>query len=186
MPRMAKATFTRRTHEYDDVYTFRFHHPDPNYQAGMFAHLQLGSIFSANRDFSYASAPHEDEVAFVAHVDTGSAFKSRLNALEPGDRAWVFRRAGHLRLPDTTERPIQFIAGGVGMAPFRSLILSAGVRGGYDLGLVQVQRGNDFLYRQEVEPLLTRYTPVAPEQFLAQVRFTALEQPDALFYLCGS
>ena len=183
---MAKATFIRKTHEYDDVYTFRFRQPERNYSAGMYANLQVGGPFSAKRDFSYASAPHEDELAFVAHVDTGSSFKRRLHALEPGDEVWVYRRAGHVRLPETTERPVQFIAGGVGMAPFRSLILSGAARGGYDLRLVQVQRGDDFLYRDELEPLLKEYTPVAPEQFLAQVRTAAIEQPDALFYLCGS
>lgn len=183
---MAKATFTRKTHEYDDVYTFRFRHPEPAYQSGMYAHLQVGGLFSAKRDFSFASAPYEEEVAFVAHVDTGSDFKRRLGSLERGDQVWVFRRAGHVRLPETTRRPIQFIAGGVGMAPFRSLILSAAARGGYDLRLIQVQRGDDFLYRRELEPLLDRYTPVVPEQFLTQVRSAALEQPDALFYICGS
>ena len=186
MARMAKATFTRKTHEYDDVYTFRFHHPEPGYRSGEYVHLQVGSIFSPKRDFSYASAPHEDELAFVVHVDTGSAFKRRLSSLEPGDQVWVYRRAGHVRLPDTPERPLQFIAGGVGMAPFRSLILSAAAAGGYDLRLIQVQRGDEFLYRKELEPLLDRYAPVAPEQFLAQVRAAALEQPDAIFYLCGS
>jgi ferredoxin-NADP reductase len=30
------------------------------------------------------------------------------------------------------------------------------------------------------------YTPVAPERFIEQVRNTARDQPDALFYLCGS
>ena len=109
-----------------------------------------------------------------------------MQALEPGDQVWVYRRAGHVSLPETTERPVQFIAGGVGMAPFRSLILTAAARGGYDLRLIQVQRGDDFLYRRELEPLLDRYTPVAPEQFLPQVRAAALEQPDALFYVCGS
>ena len=183
---MAKATFTRRTHEYDDVYTFRFSQPEQSYRAGMYANLQVGSPFSAKRDFSFASAPHEEELAFVMHVDTGSRFKHRLQALEPGDQVWVYRRAGHVKLPESTARPVQFIAGGVGMAPFRSLILSASARGGYDLGLIQVQRGEDFLYRQELEPLLGHYTPVAPDQFLAQVRAAAREQPDALFYVCGS
>lgn len=183
---MAKATFTRKTHEYDDVYTFRFRQPAATYRAGMYVNLQVGGLFSAKRDFSYASAPHEEELAFVAHVDTGSGFKRRMSTLEPGDQVWVYRRGGHVRLPQATDRPLQFIAGGVGMAPFRSLILSAAAQGGYDLRLIQVQRGDDFLYRRELEPLLTRYTPVAPERFLAQVRAAALAQPDALFYLCGS
>ncbi|TXK18842.1 ferredoxin--NADP reductase [Homoserinibacter sp. GY 40078] len=183
---MGRATFTSKTHEYDDVYTFRFRQPEANYQSGMYVNLVVGALFSAKRDFSYASAPHEGELAFVAHVDTGSAFKRRLSALEPGDPVWVYRRAGHVRLPETPARPLQFIAGGVGMAPFRSLILTAAAQGGFDLNLIQVQRGDDFLYRRELEPLLTRYAPVAPEQFLAEVARAARERPESIFYVCGS
>ncbi|MFT3889014.1 MAG: FAD-dependent oxidoreductase [Arachnia sp.] len=185
---MPTAVLTRKTHEYDDVYTFRFRQPEVRYRAGMYAHLQVGNFFSRDgmREFSIASAPHEDELAFVAHIDTGSGFKRRLAALRPGDTAKVYGIAGHIGLPKSTERPIQFIAGGVGMAPFRSLILTAALQGGYDMRLLQVQRGTDFLYREELAPLLGGYTPVAPERFLDQVRSTGLDQPDALFYLCGS
>lgn len=185
---MPTAVFTRKVHEYDDVYTFRFRQPDIRYRAGMYAHLQFGSFFSRDgmREFSIASAPHEDELAFVAHVQTGSGFKRRLAALQEGDPIRLYGIAGHISLPTTTERPLQFIAGGVGMAPFRSLILTAARQGGYDLRLLQVQRGEDFLYRQELEPLLDQYAPVAPQQFLEHVRATARAQPDALFYVCGS
>ena len=185
---MPTAVLTRKTHEYDDVYTFRFRQPEIRYRAGMYAHLQLGSFFSRDgmRELSIASAPHEDELAFVAHVDTGSGFKRRLNALQPGDPAKVYGIAGHIGLPKSGERPIQFIAGGVGMAPFRSLILTAALQGGYAMRLLQVQRGADFLYEDELAPLLDTYAPAAPEHFIEHVRNVARDQPQALFYLCGS
>ncbi|MDR1186859.1 MAG: FAD-dependent oxidoreductase [Bifidobacteriaceae bacterium] len=185
---MPTAFLTRKTHEYADVYTFRFRQPEVRYRAGMYAHLQVGSFFSRDgmRRFSIASAPHEDELAFVAHVDTRSGFKRRLAALQPGDTAKVYGIAGHIGLPKSGDRPIQFIAGGVGMAPFRSLILTAALQGGYTMSLLQVQRGTDFLYKEELAPLLDDYVSVAPERFLELVRNTAHAQPDALFYLCGS
>jgi ferredoxin-NADP reductase len=185
---MPTAVLTRKTHEYDDVYTFRFRQPEIRYRAGMYAHLQVGNLFSRDgmRRFSIASAPHEDELAFVAHVDTGSGFKRRLAALQPGDTAKVYGIAGHIGLPKSGDRPIQFIAGGVGMAPFRSLILTAALQRGYTMSLLQVQRGTDFLYKEELAPLLDDYVAAAPERFLELVRNTAHAQPDALFYLCGS
>jgi ferredoxin-NADP reductase len=185
---MPTAIFTRKTHEYDDVHTFRFRRGGIRYRAGMHAHLQLGRLLSGDgmRVFSIASAPHEDELAFVAHVDTGSGFKRRLHTLQPGDTAKVYGIGGHIALPQSVERPIQFIAGGVGMAPFRSLILTAATRGGYTMRLLQVQRGANWLYQRELAPLLDTYTPVAPKHFLEQVRNAAHDQPEALFYLCGS
>ncbi|HEY0187879.1 MAG TPA: FAD-dependent oxidoreductase [Cellulomonas sp.] len=185
---MPTATFTGKVHEYDDVYTFRFRQPEVRYRAGMYVHLQLGNFFASRwmHEFSIASAPHEDELAFVAHVDTGSDFKRRLDALRPGDPIKFYGIGGHISLPRTTGTPIQFIAGGVGMAPFRSLILTAARQGGYDLRLLQVQRGSAFLYQDELSPLVDEHTRVAPEDFLENVRATARENPDALFYICGS
>ena len=185
---MPTAVFTRKVHEYDDVYTFWFHQPDLRYRAGMYAHLQLGSFFSRDgmRELSIASAPHEDELAFVAHIDTGSGFKRRLHALQSGDPVKLYGIAGHIGLPKTPERGIQFIAGGVGMAPFRSLILTAARRGGYRMRLLQVQRGDDYLYQDELGPLVAEHIRVGPDAFLEQVRAAAHDQPDALFYICGS
>jgi ferredoxin-NADP reductase len=185
---MPTIILTRKTHEYDDVYTFRFRSPQIRYRSGMHAHLQLGSLFSRDgmRVFSIASAPHEDDLAFVAHVDTGSGFKRRLAALRPGGAAKVYGITGRMGLPQSGERPIQFIAGGVGMAPFRSLILTAASRGDYTIRLLQVQRGGDFLYRSELAPLLDAYTPVPPVHFREQGRQAALARPEALFYICGS
>jgi ferredoxin-NADP reductase len=71
------------------------------------------------------------------------------------------------------------------MAPFRSLILAGHHRGGFDMRLLQVQRG-DFLYRHEVEPLVAHYAGVRPEDLVESVQSQARKLPEALFYICGS
>lgn len=179
------AAFVRKAHEYDDVYSYYFHHPTLSYQAGRYAHLQLGSMKERLvQELSFASAPSEPELRFTVHTGSGSTFKKRLDALQPGERARVWMIRGRLRLPATTGRPLVFIAGGVGMAPFRSLILAARERGGFTTHLLQVQRG-EFLYRDDVEPIVDSYEGVRPDDFLDGVHALATI-PNALFYVCGS
>ncbi len=71
------------------------------------------------------------------------------------------------------------------MAPFRSLILEAARRSGYDITVVQVQRG-EHLYRRELAPLVSRYEAVGPDQFEHVVGQVAQQVPGARFYACGS
>src|SRR5262249_46318510 len=140
----------------------------------------------AVRELSFASAPHEDELMFTVHIGSGSGYKRRLDALRRGDRAKVFLIGGKVVLPrQPTRPPLVFIARGVGLALFGSLILEPHRRGSFDLRVLQVQRG-EFLYRDELEPLLADYAGVRPEEFLGRVRAQAVATPDALFYVCGS
>ncbi|MFI7635199.1 ferredoxin--NADP reductase [Nonomuraea sp. NPDC049400] len=185
---MSPAIFIRKAHEYDDVYSYWFRHPTLRYEAGRYVHLQIGALWSggAVRELSFASAPHEEELMFTVHIGSGSRYKRRLHTLRPGDRVRAFLVGGNVVLPKRpTGKPLVFIAGGVGMAPFRSLILEAHRRGGFDLRVIQVQRG-DFLYRHELEPLVAEYAGVRPEELIGHVRAQAAATPEALFYTCGS
>lgn len=186
---MPKPTaFVRKRHEYDDVYSLWFRNPGLRYEAGRYAHVLVGKVWlgDAVRELSFASAPYEAELMFTVHLGSGTRYKNRLEALRPGDQVRVFLTGGDMVLPrEPVNQPLVLIAGGVGMAPFRSLILEAHRRGGLDLRVIQVQRGRH-LFRDELEPLVAHYTGVQPEDFLDCVRAQAVATPEALFYICGS
>jgi ferredoxin-NADP reductase len=75
------------------------------------------------RTFSIASAPHEDDVRFgVRAYNPGSGFKSRLQKLNIGDGVRIANVKGHFVLPANARQPLLFIAGGIGITPFRSMI----------------------------------------------------------------
>ncbi|MFI8632345.1 ferredoxin--NADP reductase [Microbacterium sp. NPDC077663] len=184
---LTRVAFTRKTHEYDDVYSYFFERAAVRYIAGQYTHVQAGPAWSRQgvRELSFASAPHEDELRFTVHVGSGSGYKQRLEALRPGDTVGLFFTGGKPLLPDQTDRPLVFISGGVGAAPLRSLILEAQRRGGYDLRVVQVQRG-DHLYRGELEPIVSRYDAVHPDDFAKGIGRAVADAPDAIVYACGS
>ncbi|WP_156795437.1 FAD-dependent oxidoreductase [Bradyrhizobium icense] len=185
-----KITFTRKVHEYDDVYSFFFDATGVKYRAGQYTHLRVGGaldfFLGSIRELSFASAPGDPELMFSMHVGSKSKFKEKMSALQPNDKISLFGTGAHIKLPESRPASLVFIAGGVGMTPFRSMILEAHKAGNYPMTLVQVQRG-DFLYRKELKPLVSDYNAVRPEAFVDTVKNVARgRSDDVIFYVCGS
>lgn len=186
---MKEVVFIKKVHEYDDVYSYYFEKPQGfHYQAGQHAHVLISNfwIFGTMRELSFASAPHEEYLVFTVHSGSQSSFKKKLNNLESGQGVKLFGIHGHIALPKETDRPLVFITGGVGITPFRSMILTASQKSNYKIKLVQVQRSGEFLFRSELEPLVQEYYPVHPDNFIQAVQNLVQENPNALFYVCGS
>jgi ferredoxin-NADP reductase len=75
------------------------------------------------RPFTIASAPSEDEVRLgVKFYEKPSAFKRALAAMEPGDVIYASQLAGDFTLPADRSAKLAFIAGGIGVTPFRSMV----------------------------------------------------------------
>lgn len=76
------------------------------------------------RSFSIASAPDEPELLVVMRL-RDTAFKRTLAALDPGSEVIVEGPSGDFVLDPGNQRPLVFIAGGVGIAPFLSMLREA-------------------------------------------------------------
>ncbi len=76
------------------------------------------------RTFSIASAPHEDTL-MVATRMRDTAFKRVLKTLPMGAVVKVDGPSGDLTLHNNTARTAVFLAGGIGITPFRSMVLRA-------------------------------------------------------------
>jgi ferredoxin-NADP reductase/Na+-transporting NADH:ubiquinone oxidoreductase subunit NqrB len=75
------------------------------------------------RSFSIASSPTEDNLHIgVKYYEPSSVFKKQLSHLEAGQTIQVARPAGDFILPNDQNQPLIFIAGGIGITPFRSMI----------------------------------------------------------------
>ena len=75
------------------------------------------------RPFTIASAPTEKNVRLgVKFYEGGSAFKRSLAAMRPGDIIYGSQLAGTFTLPADPKKKLAFIAGGIGITPFRSMI----------------------------------------------------------------
>lgn len=108
--------------------TFRFSRPDAySFQAGQHYILGLDTADGEQRKaFSHAEAPSDPETTVTTRL-SGSAFKSALAALEPGDTVDFSGPFGRMLLDDGVRRVV-YLSGGVGITPVRSLLRDAAAR----------------------------------------------------------
>jgi ferredoxin-NADP reductase len=96
------------------------------FKPGQFANFTLDSVITTDpggitRSLSIASAPHEKDLMVAMRMrDTG--FKRIASALPIGAPFLVEGPYGNLILHRDVTRPAVFLAGGIGITPFRSMI----------------------------------------------------------------
>jgi ferredoxin-NADP reductase len=97
------------------------------FQAGQYIETTLPTVFSDNRGnrryFTIASAPSEREIVLgVKFYNAPSTFKQALAKLKPGDSLLASLADGGFTLPRRKRAKLAFLAGGIGVTPFRSMI----------------------------------------------------------------
>ncbi len=83
-----------------------------------------GDAQSASHTFSIVSAPFENELAVATRM-RDSAFKRALGALPVGEGIVIDGPSGSLTLHNDRARAAVFIAGGIGITPFMSMVRQA-------------------------------------------------------------
>ncbi|HYC36144.1 MAG TPA: FAD-dependent oxidoreductase [Usitatibacter sp.] len=79
---------------------------------------------AGRRTLSLASAPHEPELVVATRLRE-SPFKKALAALQPGAAARIEGPFGSMVLHKAATRDALFVAGGIGITPFRAMLLQA-------------------------------------------------------------
>jgi ferredoxin-NADP reductase len=80
---------------------------------------------SAQRIFSLVSAPFEADLVVATRMREGSAFKRALGALAVGAKLRLKGPRGLMTLHEDRARAAVFIAGGIGITPFMSMLRQA-------------------------------------------------------------
>jgi ferredoxin-NADP reductase len=80
---------------------------------------------STHRQLSLVSAPFEEELAVATRMRSGSAFKRALKALPLNAKIRLKGPLGVMTLHEDRSRAAVFIAGGIGITPFMSMLRQA-------------------------------------------------------------
>lgn len=103
-----------------DTFTLKVSPEKPfRFIAGQFAFLRLdGHKLHARHPFTISSAPHEDELRFT--IKDSGRFTGIAKTLKPGDEILIDGPFGKFKARNA--KNLVFIAGGVGITPFMSMI----------------------------------------------------------------
>lgn len=96
------------------------------FRAGQYMEWTLGHEKPDSRGnrryFTIASSPTENEIRLgMKFYDNPSTFKKRMISLNPGDEMVMGQLAGDFTLPFGNGKKLAFLAGGIGVTPFRSI-----------------------------------------------------------------
>jgi ring-1,2-phenylacetyl-CoA epoxidase subunit PaaE len=166
------------------------------FRAGQYlTHFFVIDGVTHKRAYSLSSAEGQKAACTIKAVPGGVVSAHVMHKLQPGDRYWVLGPSGDFTLADES-RPLAFIAGGSGITPVMSMLLTALAR--------QPQRRIELLYSnhseadtifaQALAQLCAAHTGlrVTSVHTQAQGRLTATRiadwakvAGDADFFLCG-
>lgn len=194
---MWSVRFISKEHLASDIWVFRFTRPGGfDYLPGQYASFAFHELpqdaRGQSRVMSLTSHPGDSYLEFVTRVsERPSPFKLRLSNLRTNDAMLIDAALGDLVLPRSASTPLVFVAGGIGIASYISMLT--------DMAVSQETRTVHLLYalRSHEEklfgdilnhfPFTSSKTFVSPSRLTDEIILhTSDNEPDALYYLSGT
>jgi len=125
-----KSKLTGRKEVAVDTMAFAFQRPPRfDFKPGQFTNLTLSNPPQTDeggntRTFSIASPPHENELVFATRM-RGTAFKRSLMEMPLGTEVHIAPAIGSFTLHQNPAKAAVFLAGGIGITPFLSILQHA-------------------------------------------------------------
>jgi ferredoxin-NADP reductase len=201
-----QVTLVKTHQEAANITTFFFKPEKPlYYTAGQFIELTLPHDDPDERGikrwFTLSSSPSEEYLSITTKFVTngsGSSFKKALRTLDPGDTLNMSDPMGDFVLPKYIQTPLIFVAGGIGITPFHSMLSwLADTNEERDIKLLYgVNSEEDIVFQQTFERAKQHATIIVNEPsaawggergIITAEKILGLEQPrdDTLIYVSG-
>ncbi|MBI4097773.1 MAG: FAD-dependent oxidoreductase [Candidatus Levybacteria bacterium] len=120
--------FLKKEKKAKDTYSFYFVRAQNNFdfKPGQYLRINLDignpDERGSSRYFTISSSPTDQEFLTITTRIIRSSFKLKLNSLKSGDMVRAFGPLGYFNLDIKSRRPKIFLAGGMGVTPYHSII----------------------------------------------------------------
>lgn len=121
-------TFLKKEKQSYDAYSIYFDRKNLNFnfKAGqylkLFLDIEKADARGSSRYFTISSSPTDKDYLTITTRIIKSSFKLTLNFLKPGDKLKAFGPIGYFDFDPEINKDVVFIAGGIGVTPYHSLI----------------------------------------------------------------
>lgn len=153
--RLYSLTLKEVINEGENIKTFVFTSKKPlKFKAGQYSVWFIKRFIKGkpNHLFTIASAPNDAEYWLSTRISK-TDYKQKLNQLKPGDSMLVSGGIGQFTLPKMAPDRVVFVAGGIGVTPFRALAREIAAKQ-LPTAITLIHSGkNYFLYRDELAQL---------------------------------
>jgi len=155
-----KVTLTEKFQESEDVISFIFKPEESlEWKAGQFIYYKIPHQDPDNRGmirhFTISSAPHERNLRITTKFvpEGGSSLKRALKDLKIGDTIDAFSLEGSFTI-DNPENKYVFIAGGIGITPYRAILSDLAKKEGIgDIILFYGNRDENIVFKPELDQI---------------------------------
>jgi len=143
-----------------------------------------------SRTFSLTSLPSDSSISFITkHFELQTPYKQALQHLAEGDSVRIGEAMGDLVLPKSPDTPLVFVAGGIGMASYASMLKDLlnrkEERPVFLFYVLRSRREQIFRELTDAYPLALKDIALAPNRVSGQ-DIIDTTPPNALVYLSGS
>jgi len=188
--------FKEKYHEVGEIYTFIFQAEEdflwePG-QHGVFT-IKHTKINKPTRAFSIASTPSEGHIKISMKIpEKPSAFKQALLNLQPGMKISMRGPIGSMYTAE--KKPLLFIAGGIGITPYRALMKELVSRSEdlpKEVRLLYMDSKEQFIYTEEFEkvgkerPITTRYLVNRADLYQQIDHFVKQNRNEGEYFVAG-
>lgn len=194
---MRKTNYIGKTHLASDIWEFRLQKPEAyQYIPGQytaFTFVQpLADPRGQSRTMSLTSCPDDTYLAFATRVpEQPSPFKRRLAELDRGDELLIDTAIGDLILPRPIDTSLVFVAGGIGIASYISMLRhlekTSDKRTVHLLYAVRTLEEKIFCDQIKRFPFASYEEYVSPDRLHAEaILQTPQDKSNTLYYLSGT
>ncbi|HJM04136.1 MAG TPA: hypothetical protein QF549_00670 [Candidatus Saccharimonadaceae bacterium] len=166
-----------KEHLTDNIWSFRFTAAQPfSWTPGQFIRIEIPHENpdgeGTKRWFTISSTPHDGFIQITTRI-TNTTFKQALAALEVGDEAQLIEQPDGDFVWQESDRPLVFVAGGIGITPFYSILKARGHSGQpVSATLIYSGRTDDLPFKAELDEASRRHSEFTTHYVIGELLTT--------------